>query len=117
MANLSQVLDKSNSSSASLRTNPSQVKSNPECKSGSKFFGGLCANMNSLAVSLFSFPSFFTCLVCFRYYRFNEESQSVDDGYPKAVSVWQGVPDNIKAAFMSKDQGKGLCVCVCFAFL
>lgn len=39
-----------------------------------------------------------------KYYRFNEQSQSVDDGYPKAVSVWQGVPDNIKAAFMSKDQ-------------
>lgn len=41
----------------------------------------------------------------FRYYRFNEASRSVDDGYPKSISVWQGVPDNIKAAFMSKDQG------------
>uniref|UniRef100_A0A8C5HD18 Matrix metalloproteinase-14-like n=1 Tax=Gouania willdenowi TaxID=441366 RepID=A0A8C5HD18_GOUWI len=39
-----------------------------------------------------------------KYYRFNEESRSVDDGYPKAISVWQGVPDNIKSAFMSKDQ-------------
>ncbi|XP_023140303.2 matrix metalloproteinase-14b [Amphiprion ocellaris] len=39
-----------------------------------------------------------------KYYRFNEESQSVDDGYPKSVSMWQGVPDNIKAVFMSKDQ-------------
>lgn len=43
----------------------------------------------------------------FRYYRFNEEQQSVDSGYPKAVSVWQGVPNNIKSAFMSKDQGEG----------
>lgn len=41
-----------------------------------------------------------------RYYRFNERSRSVDDGYPKSISVWQGVPDNFKAAFMSKDQGK-----------
>ncbi|KAF7659816.1 hypothetical protein LDENG_00292690, partial [Lucifuga dentata] len=39
-----------------------------------------------------------------KYYRFNEESHAVDDGYPKSISVWQGVPDNIKAAFMSKDQ-------------
>ncbi|XP_028988274.1 matrix metalloproteinase-14b [Betta splendens] len=39
-----------------------------------------------------------------KYYRFNEESRAVDDGYPKSVSVWQGVPDNLKAAFMSKDQ-------------
>uniref|UniRef100_A0AAX7U698 Peptidase metallopeptidase domain-containing protein n=1 Tax=Astatotilapia calliptera TaxID=8154 RepID=A0AAX7U698_ASTCA len=38
------------------------------------------------------------------YYRFNEASQTVDDGYPKSISVWQGVPDNIKSAFMSKDQ-------------
>lgn len=33
--------------------------------------------------------------------------RAVDDGYPKSISVWQGVPDNIKAAFMSKDQGMG----------
>ncbi|XP_026169109.1 matrix metalloproteinase-14b [Mastacembelus armatus] len=39
-----------------------------------------------------------------KYYRFNEELRTVDPGYPKSVSVWQGVPDNIKAAFMSKDQ-------------
>uniref|UniRef100_A0A1A8RZ49 Matrix metalloproteinase 14b (Membrane-inserted) n=1 Tax=Nothobranchius rachovii TaxID=451742 RepID=A0A1A8RZ49_9TELE len=39
-----------------------------------------------------------------KYYRFNEEMQRVDDDYPKSISMWQGVPDNIKAAFMSKDQ-------------
>uniref|UniRef100_A0A7N6C284 Peptidase metallopeptidase domain-containing protein n=1 Tax=Anabas testudineus TaxID=64144 RepID=A0A7N6C284_ANATE len=38
------------------------------------------------------------------YYRFNEDARAVDDGYPKSVGVWQGVPDNVKAAFMSKDQ-------------
>lgn len=48
----------------------------------------------------------FTFCALFRYYRFNEDTRSVDDGYPKAVSVWQGVPENIKAAFMSKDQGE-----------
>ena len=40
-----------------------------------------------------------------RYYRFDEESRTVDRDYPKSISVWQGVPDNLKAAFMSKDQG------------
>lgn len=39
-----------------------------------------------------------------KYYRFNEDSRSVDPEYPKPISVWQGVPDNIKAAFMSRDQ-------------
>lgn len=50
---------------------------------------------------------FFSSRFLFSYYRFNEASQTVDDGYPKSISVWQGVPDNIKSAFMSKDQGKG----------
>ncbi len=43
--------------------------------------------------------------VFFRYYRFNENSRSVDSDYPKPISVWQGVPDNIKGAFMSEDGG------------
>uniref|UniRef100_A0A8C2AXY3 Matrix metallopeptidase 14a (membrane-inserted) n=1 Tax=Cyprinus carpio TaxID=7962 RepID=A0A8C2AXY3_CYPCA len=38
-----------------------------------------------------------------KYYRFNEKSRSVDPDYPKPISVWQGVPDNIKGAFMSGD--------------
>uniref|UniRef100_A0A8C1IYW6 Matrix metallopeptidase 14a (membrane-inserted) n=1 Tax=Cyprinus carpio TaxID=7962 RepID=A0A8C1IYW6_CYPCA len=38
-----------------------------------------------------------------QYYRFNEKSRSVDPDYPKLISVWQGVPDNIKGAFMSED--------------
>ncbi|KAL6490019.1 hypothetical protein MHYP_G00003640 [Metynnis hypsauchen] len=39
-----------------------------------------------------------------KYYRYNEDSRSVDPDYPKPISKWQGVPDNIKAAFMSRDQ-------------
>ncbi|KAJ8268756.1 hypothetical protein COCON_G00113630 [Conger conger] len=38
-----------------------------------------------------------------KYYRFNEKTGSVDPEYPKPISVWQGVPDNIRAAVMSKD--------------
>ncbi|KAG9332310.1 hypothetical protein JZ751_015412 [Albula glossodonta] len=40
-----------------------------------------------------------------RYYRFNEKTRSVDPEYPKPISVWQGVPDNLKASIMSKDGG------------
>ncbi|XP_029106149.1 matrix metalloproteinase-14b isoform X2 [Scleropages formosus] len=38
-----------------------------------------------------------------KYYRFNEETRSVDPDYPKPITMWQGVPENPKAAFMSKD--------------
>ncbi|KAF5889670.1 matrix metalloproteinase-14-like, partial [Clarias magur] len=39
-----------------------------------------------------------------KYYRYNEELRSVDAGYPKPTSKWQGVPDDVKAAFVSRDQ-------------
>ncbi|KAK2861060.1 hypothetical protein Q7C36_005226 [Tachysurus vachellii] len=39
-----------------------------------------------------------------KYYRYNEELRSVDPDYPKPCSKWQGVPDDIKASFMSRDQ-------------
>lgn len=42
-----------------------------------------------------------------RYYRFNEKSRTVDPDYPKPISVWTGVPDNIKGAIMSEDGGTG----------
>ncbi|KAL2093827.1 hypothetical protein ACEWY4_011139 [Coilia grayii] len=38
-----------------------------------------------------------------RYWRFREETRTVDQGYPKPVSVWNGVPDSIKGAFLSDD--------------
>lgn len=55
-----------------------------------------------------------SCLFCFlRYYRFNENSRSVDSDYPKPINVWQGVPDNIKGAFMSEDGGTEAFVLSC----
>ncbi|KAM4614242.1 matrix metalloproteinase-15 isoform 1-T1 [Discoglossus pictus] len=37
------------------------------------------------------------------YWRFNEESRSVDAGYPKPISVWAGIPGTPKGAFLSSD--------------
>ncbi|XP_017574231.1 matrix metalloproteinase-14a [Pygocentrus nattereri] len=38
-----------------------------------------------------------------KYYRFNENTRSVDSDYPKPISMWQGVPENVKGAIMSDD--------------
>ncbi|XP_076849605.1 matrix metalloproteinase-14-like isoform X1 [Brachyhypopomus gauderio] len=38
-----------------------------------------------------------------KYYRFNENTRSVEADYPKPISMWQGVPDNIKGSIMSDD--------------
>ncbi|XP_072543596.1 matrix metalloproteinase-14a [Salminus brasiliensis] len=38
-----------------------------------------------------------------KYYRFNENTRSVNSDYPKPISMWQGVPENVKGAIMSDD--------------
>lgn len=41
-----------------------------------------------------------------RYWRFNEDTRSVDPGYPKPISVWVGIPPSPKGAFLSSDACK-----------
>lgn len=52
----------------------------------------------------------------FRYYRFNENTRSVDSDYPKPINTWSGVPDDIKGAIINEDRGTWVymftCVCV-----
>lgn len=38
-----------------------------------------------------------------RYWRFNEETQRGDPGYPKPISIWQGIPVSPRGAFLSND--------------
>lgn len=38
-----------------------------------------------------------------KYYRYNEDTRSVDADYPKPISVWHGIPNSPKAAFVSED--------------
>ncbi|XP_041031958.1 matrix metalloproteinase-14a [Carcharodon carcharias] len=38
-----------------------------------------------------------------KYYRYDEDSRTVDRDYPRPISFWQGVPDSPKAAFVSED--------------
>nr|XP_032833372.1 matrix metalloproteinase-14-like [Petromyzon marinus] len=38
-----------------------------------------------------------------RYWRFDEDSRAVAEGYPKPLSLWEGVPSGTQAAFLSQD--------------
>ncbi|KAF5307663.1 hypothetical protein FQR65_LT06718 [Abscondita terminalis] len=38
-----------------------------------------------------------------RFWRFNEETLTLDDGYPMHIERWRGVPQNLDAATMWKD--------------
>ncbi|XP_059507592.1 matrix metalloproteinase-15 isoform X2 [Stegostoma tigrinum] len=38
-----------------------------------------------------------------RYWRFSEERRAVDNGYPKPISIWKGIPPSPKGAFLSDD--------------
>ncbi|XP_014902009.1 matrix metalloproteinase-24 isoform X1 [Poecilia latipinna] len=37
-----------------------------------------------------------------QYWRYNEEKRTVDPGYPKPISVWDGVPDSPQGAFTTR---------------
>lgn len=38
-----------------------------------------------------------------QYWRYNEEKQSTDPGYPKPIAVWKGVPEAPQGAFVSRE--------------
>nr|XP_032813582.1 matrix metalloproteinase-16-like isoform X1 [Petromyzon marinus]XP_032813583.1 matrix metalloproteinase-16-like isoform X1 [Petromyzon marinus] len=38
-----------------------------------------------------------------RYWRFNEDNHATDPGYPRSVTVWKGIPDGPKGAFMGRE--------------
>lgn len=38
-----------------------------------------------------------------QYWRYNEERRTVDPGYPKPITVWNGTPDGLQGAFISRE--------------
>lgn len=50
-----------------------------------------------------------------QYWRYNEEKQTTEPGYPKPMTVWRGVPEDPQGAFTSREGcewGGGGCLCV-----
>ncbi|GCB82810.1 hypothetical protein scyTo_0023601, partial [Scyliorhinus torazame] len=38
-----------------------------------------------------------------KYWRYNEEKQTSDPGYPKPITIWKGIPEAPQGAFVSKE--------------
>lgn len=38
-----------------------------------------------------------------QYWRYNEENQAADPGYPKPITIWKGIPEAPQGAFVSHE--------------
>ena len=53
----------------------------------------------SFSLKVVSIPTYF-------FFRYDEFSKTIDPGYPRDISNWQGIPRNIDAVFTSAFDGK-----------